>query len=103
MRIAELAFAPVIDHVAVGVEHDHRRGAAVEHVNAVLRIYGDRCRLFVNPALGQLAPVLARDPVLEISTPKYDRAALSVFSPVLIMGQSRFEFLYIAWHRSYLN
>jgi hypothetical protein len=51
------AFAPARDEAALAVEHDHRMGAAVEHVDAVLAVDRDGGDVAELPLLGQLRPV----------------------------------------------
>ena len=58
VRAAEQAFAPGAQEVAVAVEHHHRMLAAVEDVDAVLAVDGDRRDVAELPAVGQLGPVL---------------------------------------------
>src|SRR5260221_1049187 len=58
MRAAEQVFAPASDKIAFAVEHDHRMGAAVEDVDAVLAVHGDRSDVGEVPLRRQLRPVL---------------------------------------------
>ena len=39
VRICEYAFAPGVNDVALGVEDDHRAGAAVEYIDAVVGVH----------------------------------------------------------------
>ena len=58
VRAAEQAFAPAREEIAVAVEHDHRMLAAVEDIDAVLAVDGDRGDVVERPAVRQLRPVL---------------------------------------------
>src|SRR5260370_24514109 len=58
VRAAEQVFAPASDKIAFAVEHDHRMGAAVEDVDAVLAVHGDRSDVGEVPLRRQLRPVL---------------------------------------------
>src|SRR6185437_3671922 len=58
MRAHEQPFAPAAQEIAVAVEHDHRMGAAIEDIDAVLAVDGDAGDFAVSPALGKLAPAL---------------------------------------------
>ncbi len=58
MRPGEQAFAPAPDKIAFAVEHHHRMGTAVEHVDAVLAVDRDRSNVREIPPLRQFCPVL---------------------------------------------
>src|SRR5258706_9318088 len=58
MRAVEQAFAPACDEIALAVEHDHRVGAAIEDIDAVLAVDRDRCDISEIPVLRQLRPIL---------------------------------------------
>ena len=58
VRAVEQPFAPAFDEIAIAVEHHHRVLAAIEDVDAVLAVDGDRGDVREIPAVGQLRPVL---------------------------------------------
>src|ERR1700722_4828738 len=55
---AEQAFAPRAQELAVAVEHHHGMLAAVEDIDMVFAVDGDRRHVAELPAVGQLRPVL---------------------------------------------
>ena len=73
------ALAPGAQEVAVGVEHNHRMFAAVEHVDVVAGVASHRGALLEPPPVGQLAPALG-DLVPVLAFAQYDHftASLSV-------------------------
>ena len=66
VRIVEYAVPPCALYIALGVKHDHRVRAAIEHVHVVIFVHIHGGRFFVCRALRKIAPILARhliDPV----------------------------------------
>jgi hypothetical protein len=59
VRAAEQAFAPASDEIALAVEHNHRVGAAIENVDAVLAVDRDGSDIGEIPALRQLRHAVA--------------------------------------------
>src|SRR5882724_9668319 len=58
MRAAEQAFAPASDEIALAVEHDHRMGATIEDVDAILAVDRNGSNVGEIPTVRQLRPVL---------------------------------------------
>src|SRR3954452_25594150 len=86
VRPAEQAFAPAFYEIALAVEHDHRMGASIEDVDAILAVDGYRGHVCEIPALGQFRPVLY-DAIAMLARAENDRHV----SPQQVSPQRVFE------------
>jgi hypothetical protein len=51
VRAAKQAFAPALDEIAGAIEHDHRVGAAIEHIDTVFAVDRDGGDIGQRPAI----------------------------------------------------
>ena len=98
LGVGENPVSPGAQQLPMGLEHDHRYGPAVEDVDLVLGVDGDGRSLPVDAPFGKLAPVLARDPVVEAVLTDHNRPALFTFGPVSLGAQAVFPVLFLVDH-----
>ena len=79
-------------------KNEHRHGPAVEDVDLILRVDRDGRPLPVDASFWELAPVLARDLIVEAVLADHNRPALFTFGSVALDAQAVLPVLFLVDH-----